>query len=877
SGRVRVLSAAEHAALAPVRGPAGGTTRTLPELFAATAAAHPDAIAVTAGDRQLTYRDLDEWSTRAARVLLDHGVGPETFVALGIARSLESVAAMWAITKTGAAFVPVDPNYPPERIAFVLDDCGATVGVTTTAHRDRLPEAVPWLMLDDPALAARIATAAADPVTDAVRPATLRLDHPAYLIYTSGSTGRPKGVVTTHRSLENFAIDQRRRFATGPGSRVMHFSSPSFDASIFEYLGAFGSGATLVVVPPTVYGGDELARVLREQRVTHGFITPAALASLRPADIPDFVDLAVGGEAWQPELRDAWAPGRRLVNAYGPTETTIMAAISDPMSVDSPLTLGGPLPGVHAVILDRALRPVPVGVPGELYLAGLGLARGYHARPDLTAARFVADPYGQPGERMYRTGDIARWTAARELEYVGRSDFQVKVRGFRIELGEIDAALTAHPDVSFAVTLGHTAASGDTVLVAYVLPEPGRTVDADTLKAHVAELLPAHMVPAGVVALDELPLTPVGKLDRRALPVPDLTATDGSYQAPATDLETIVAAELAAVLGTDRISVTDSFFDIGGNSLIATRAVARLGATLGTDIPVRALFENPTVRAVAAHLADIGAAPAAGALVPQPRPDRIPLSPAQQRMWFINQFDTASAAYNIPLGIRLSGHLSVAALGAALHDVLDRHESLRTVYPTGPHGPSQRILAADDVPLNLDVVTTDEQDALDRIREFVATGFDVTVDVPLRARLFAVGRDEHIAVLVVHHIAADGASAEPLARDLITAYHARTRGERPAWQPLPVQYADYALWQNERLGDAGDPTSRAAAQLAHWRRALAGLPDVLTLPTDRPRPPRQSFRGDIVRFHIDAELQARLQRLAAGRDTTLFMAVHAAL
>ncbi|MGW0026967.1 non-ribosomal peptide synthase/polyketide synthase [Rhodococcus sp. NPDC003383] len=874
---VRVLTAAEHAALAPVRGPAGGTTRTLPELFAATAAAHPDAIAVTAGDRQLTYRDLDEWSTRAARVLLDHGVGPETFVALGIARSLESVAAMWAITKTGAAFVPVDPNYPPERIAFVLDDCGATVGVTTTAHRDRLPEAVPWLMLDDPALAARIATAPADPVTDADRPATLRLDHPAYLIYTSGSTGRPKGVVTTHRSLENFAIDQRRRFATGPGSRVMHFSSPSFDASIFEYLGAFGSGATLVVVPPTVYGGDELARVLREQQVTHGFITPAALASLRPADIPDFVDLAVGGEAWQPELRDAWAPGRRLVNAYGPTETTIMAAISDPMSVDGPLTLGGPLPGVHAVILDRALRPVPVGVPGELYLAGWGLARGYHARPDLTAARFVADPYGQPGERMYRTGDIARWTEARELEYVGRSDFQVKVRGFRIELGEIDAALTAHPDVSFAVTLGHTAASGDTVLVAYVLPEPGRTVDADTLKTHVGELLPAHMVPAGVVALDELPLTPVGKLDRRALPVPDLTATDGSYQAPATDLETIVAAELAAVLGTDRISVTDSFFDIGGNSLIATRAVARLGATLGTDIPVRALFENPTVRALAAHLADIGAAPAAGALVPQPRPDRIPLSPAQQRMWFINQFDTASAAYNIPLGIRLSGHLSVAALGAALHDVLGRHESLRTVYPAGPHGPSQRILAADDVPLNLDVVTTDEQDALDRIREFVATGFDVTVDVPLRARLFAVGRDEHIAVLVVHHIAADGASAEPLARDLITAYHARTRGERPAWQPLPVQYADYALWQNERLGDAGDPTSRAAAQLAHWRRALAGLPDVLTLPTDRPRPPQQSFRGDIVRFHIDAELQARLQRLAAGRDTTLFMAVHAAL
>ncbi|MFZ2527195.1 MAG: amino acid adenylation domain-containing protein [Rhodococcus sp. (in: high G+C Gram-positive bacteria)] len=873
---VDVLTAAERTALAPVTGPAGGTTLTLPALFTATATAHPDAIAVTADDRHLTYRDLDEWSTRAARMLLDIGVGPETFVALGIARSVESVAAVWAITKTGAAFVPVDPNYPPERIAFVLDDCGARVGVTTTTHRDRMPDTVRWLMLDDPTLAEHIADTPAAPVTDTDRGTTLRLAHPAYLIYTSGSTGRPKGVVTTHRSLHNFVLDQQQRFAAGPGARVMHFSSPSFDASIFEYLQAFGSGATLVVVPPTVYGGDDLARILHDQQVTHGFITPAALASLHPADIPDFVDLAVGGEAWQPELRDAWAPGRRLVNAYGPTETTIMAAISDPMTTGGPMTLGGPLRGVHAVILDRALRPVPAGVPGELHLAGFGVARGYHARPDLTAARFVADPHGRPGERMYRTGDIARWTDDHELDYVGRSDFQVKIRGFRIELGEIDAALTTHQDVSFAVTLGHTAPSGDTVLVAYVLPEPGRTIDPDTLKTHVGETLPAHMMPAAVVGLDQIPLTPVGKLDRQALPVPELTTT-GSHQAPATDLETVIAAELADVLGADRISVTDSFFDIGGNSLIATRAVARLGATLGTDIPVRALFEAPTVRALAAHLADIGAAPAAGALAARPRPDRIPLSPAQQRLWFINQFDTTSAAYNIPLGIRLSGHLSIAALGAALHDVLDRHESLRTVYPAGAHGPSQRILAADDVPLTLDVVTTDENAVLARVGEFLGEGFDVTVDVPLRARVFTVGRDEHIAVLVVHHIAADGASTAPLARDLFTAYHARTRGEAPRWEPLPVQYPDYALWQIERLGDTADRTSRAAAQLEHWQRALAGLPEVLTLPTDRPRPAQQSFRGDIVRFRIGADLHTKLARIAAGRDTTVFMTVHAAL
>ncbi|MDM7491706.1 non-ribosomal peptide synthetase, partial [Rhodococcus sp. CSLK01-03] len=428
------------------------------------------------------------------------------------------------------------------------------------------------------------------------------------------STGRPKGVVTTHRSLENFALDQRERFGAGPGATVMHFSSPSFDASIFEYLLAFGSGAALAVVPPTVYGGEELARVLREHGVTHGFITPAALASLPAADLDAFVDLAVGGEAWPAELRDTWAPGRRMVNAYGPTETTIMAAISAPMTAAGPVTLGGPLRGVRAVVLDAALRPVPAGVAGELYLGGLGLARGYHARPDLTAARFVADPFGAPGERLYRTGDVVRWTDALELEYVGRSDFQVKVRGFRIELGEIDAALCSHPDVAFAATLGHTAPSGETVLVAYVLPTPGHGIDTDALRAHVGDRLPAHMVPAAVVVLDEIPLTPVGKLDRRALPAPDLSGGSGDYTSPADGLESVVAGVFADVLGLDRVSVTDNFFDIGGNSLVATRAASRLGAALGVDLGVRALFEAPTVRALAARLAATpGAEPATGA------------------------------------------------------------------------------------------------------------------------------------------------------------------------------------------------------------------------------------------------------------------------
>ncbi|WP_219727536.1 amino acid adenylation domain-containing protein, partial [Rhodococcus sp. ENV425] len=417
-GDVEIVTPRELATLAPARGRPAVSPQLWPELLSSVAAIVPEAVALSFEGRTVTYGELDAWSNRLARVLTSHGVGPESFVALGISRSIESVAAVWAVTKSGAAFVPVDPGYPPERIAYMLDDCRATLGLTTTAHRDVWPaDAVSWLLLDDPGLRRRLDDVSPAPVTDDDRRTPLRYDHPAYLIYTSGSTGRPKGVVVTHRGLTNLNAEVREHFSITHRARVSHLASPSFDASLFELTKAFCAGATLVIVPPSVYGGEELARILREERITHAFVTPTALASLDPAGLDELRVLVVAGEACPPELVDRWAPGRHMYNGYGPSEATIETSVSPDMRPDTTVTVGGPAIGFHEVVLDERLRPVPIGVAGELYIAGAGLARGYHRRPELTASRFVADPFGAPGERMYRTGDVVRWRTDGTVEY----------------------------------------------------------------------------------------------------------------------------------------------------------------------------------------------------------------------------------------------------------------------------------------------------------------------------------------------------------------------------------------------------------------------------------------------------------------------------
>ncbi|AYF76324.1 amino acid adenylation domain-containing protein [Nocardia yunnanensis] len=837
--------------------------RTLADLMADAVATNPEGVAVVCGDRALTYRELDDRAERLARRLAAAGAGPETLVAVGIPRSIESVLAVWAVARTGAAFVPVDPAYPPDRIARIIDVSGACLGLTVATHRDRLPTTVDWWCLDEhdeqttPAFLHEI-------VRDTA--------HPAYVIFTSGSTGAPKGVMVTHAGLANLAIAQRDRDHITSQSRVLHVASPSFDASVVELLMAVGAAATLVIAPPTVFAGPELRELLSRHRVSHIALTPSALATVDPGGLDDLRLIVTGGEPCPPELVAAWAAqGRSHFNDYGPTEATVWAA-GAALHPGEPITIGRPAPGARALVLDDRLRPVPDGVVGELYLSGIALARGYFGRFDLTAARFVADPHGH-GQRMYRTGDLVRRRHG-DLEYLGRTDTQVKLRGLRIELGDVEAALTAEPAVARAVATVRDDGHGG-LLAAYVVAAPGSQLEPAALKKAAAQRLPSYMVPSAITVLPELPRTANGKLDLDRLPAPQ--PMTGDRQPPDGPVETAVAAAFAEVLGLDTVWRGDDFFALGGNSLIATQVVARLGATLDTAVPVRALFDAPTVSELAALVAagDASGRPRPG---PRPRPDHIPLSAAQQRMWFLNRYDPGSPLYNIPGAFEIAGALDISVLRTAIDDVVARHETLRTIYPLGADGrPEQRILspATDSTPITeLDVTADELGSAL--IAE-LSVGFDITRETPLRVCVLHVEPERTVLALAVHHIAADGWSMAPLARDVMYAFAARTTGVAPEWSPLPLQYADYALWQQELLGSDHDPDSLANRQLDFWRTTLAGLPDMHALPTDRPRPTVPSGTGDRIEFSVPAEVHDRVQLLAREHGASPFMVVHAAL
>ncbi|MGH3873020.1 MAG: amino acid adenylation domain-containing protein [Pseudonocardiaceae bacterium] len=1262
----------------------------LPVLFEAQVQATPEAVAVVFEDTTLTYAQLNAAANRLAHALIGRGVGPEQIVALALPRSVDLIVAILAVLKAGAGYLPVNPDYPSARITFMLHDAHPVSLLTTTQADSDLPEGdlIARLVLDDPDTAAGFDRCADTDPTDTDRVSPLRPVHPAYVIYTSGSTGQPKGVVVSHGGVASLAMAQIDRFGVGGHSRVLQFASPSFDASVSELCMALLSGAALVLAPAEqLLPGPPLVELVNRQQVTQVTLPPSVLAAL-PGDeqLWPEVTVVVAGAACPPELVASWSAGRRMINAYGPTETTVCATMSRPLSAatQAAAPIGRPITNTRVYVLDAGLQPVPAGVVGELYVAGAGLARGYLHRPGLTAQRFVAAPYGPPGERMYRTGDLTHWDAEGDLEFIGRADDQVKVRGFRIEPGEIETVLAAHPDVAQTAVIARQDRPDDQRLVAYVVPrdtvevrdqqverdqvgewqqlyaslhtmssstmfgadfagwnssddgqpipieqmyewreqtvarirslQPRRvleigagtglllsqlaphcetywatdfsapaintlaghlhqdpelatrvvlrtqsahdtdglpvgwfdtvilnsvvqyfpsaqylvevldqvlrlvvpggavflgdirnvrllrslatavalhraddateattlhraverairvekellvdpefftalettiagiggvdirlkrgryhneltryrydvtvhkhpitplplthvtqlgwgrqisglpaltdyltgerpdvvrvtgvpnkriahetataralhaghpladlldhvtdvsgTVDPETLHtlgeecgywvgvtwsatapeavdvvfAHPAQLasavpvglylaagtaptslasltnnptavrgtgaligvlreflgerLPDYMVPAAVMVLDALPLTPHGKLDRRALPVPEFDRA-GTGRAPRTPQEQLLCDLFAEVLGLAGVGIDDDFFDLGGHSLLATRLIARIRASFDVELQLRALFETPTPAQLAARLDD--AAPARLALTSSERPDVVPLSFAQRRLWFLHQMEGPSATYNMPLALRLSGELDQQALQDALGDVVARHEILRTVFPQVEGTPCQLVVDVDAIDPLLRVTETTEAALRDVVAAAAQHGFDLATEIPVRAELFVLAPDEHVLLVVVHHITADGWSMAPLSADLAAAYAVRCRGEEPGWAPLPVQYTDYTLWQHRLLGDQADPDSLFATQLAYWTQTLAGLPEQRDLPADRSRPPVASYRGGQIPVTLDAGLHRGLTGLARQGGASVFMVLQAGL
>ncbi len=897
SGRLDVLDEAERARVLSAR---DGVERPLPTpwlppLLAQWAARTPDAPAVRDGDRVLTYAELHGRAERLALDLRAAGAGPERVVAIALDRSVDLVVAALAVLRSGAAYLPLDPDYPADRLRHMLADAAPVVTLTSASVADRLgADAMPggaWLLGDDGAWQRGEEVTAAASGTG---PPRVHPDHPAYVIYTSGSTGRPKGVVVPHGALTNLVCDMLRRFGVTPEDRFLAVTTFGFDIANLELFVPLAAGAELIVAPrETVRDPKALAAAIAATGATLMQATPGlwqALVAEDPACVAGLTAL-VGGEALPEALAGTLAERcASVTNLYGPTETTIWST-SAPVRPGEPPTIGRPVDNTQVYVLDAALRPVPDGAFGELYIAGGGVARGYLGRPALTAGRFVTDPYGPPGTRMYRTGDIARWDpASGSLEYAGRTDHQVKIRGYRIELGEIESVLAAQPGVDQAVVTARTGPRGDALLAAYVVPAGA---DRDRLRERASAVLPEHMVPAVYVPLDELPLTPNGKIDRKALPEPP-RERPGTGRAPAGVHEELLCAVFAEVLGVDRVAPDEDFFALGGHSLSATRVTSRLRAELGDDVPVRALFEHRTAASLAASLT----APAASAgedapdrppLRPSPEGGPAPLSPAQRRLWFLSRMeqqnldetaDSAAGTYNIPLALRLTGPLDATALAAALADVVARHAGLRTVFAEADGLPSQLVLTpaeAAEAGARLEHVPLTEAELPDALAAEAGTVFDLAAEVPLRARLFALGADTHVLTLTLHHIAADWWSLDPLARDLSAAYTARAAGRAPEWRPLPVRYTDYARWQRSLLGDKEDPSSFAARELAHWRAELAGLPEELDLPADFPRPARATRRGSDVTRTVPAEVHARLADLARRDGASLFMTVQAGL
>ncbi|MBZ4422336.1 amino acid adenylation domain-containing protein [Myxococcus sp. RHSTA-1-4] len=843
-------------------------------LFEARAEERPEAVAVEeSSGRRMTYGELEARANQLAHHLRSLGVGPEVRVGLCVERSAELVVGMLGVLKAGGAYVPIDPSLPAQRVRWMVEEAG--IGVVLT--QQKLADELAWRGEVLVCLDTEWEQVTRQPAT---RP-EVRVDAEslAYVIFTSGSTGRPKGVMVRHGGLANTAGEVVEGHGVKPDSRVLQFASQSFDASVCEVFSTLSAGACLCMAPKEeLLPGGPLEETVRRQGVTVVTLTPSVLKQVKAGGLEGVRTLISAGEACPPEVVRRWGEGRRLINAYGPTEVTVCATLTEGEVRAERVGIGVPLPRVRVYVLDEGMRPVPVGVAGELYVGGEGVARGYLGRPGLTAERFVPDALsGEAGARLYRTGDVVRWGAGGELEYVGRRDGQWKVRGMRLEVGEVEAVLGECPGVREAAVVVKEV-EGDKRLVAYVAGE----VEVGPVREWLRGRLPEYMVPAAYVVLEALPLSSSGKLDRKALPEPETERAGAAeaYVPPRTPMEQIVADLWAGLLQVERVGAHDNFFDLGGHSLIATQVASRLHALLGVELPLQQIFDAPTVEKLARRVEEArqeaDGRRAVPPLVPASRDGGPPLSFAQQRLWFLDRLEPGSPLYNIPAAVRLEGNLDVRVLERCFEEIIRRHEVLRTTFSLREQEPAQEIHPGGRLPIqvrDLQVLPESERGAeVLRLAAEEARGpFDLARGPLLRALLLRLGEREHVLVLVLHHIVSDAWSTGILLRELGALYPAFSAGSPSPLPELSVQYADYATWQRGWL--RGETLE---AELGWWKARLAGAPGVMELPFDRPRPAVQSHRGAHLVQRLPLALQEAVRELGRREGVTPFMVLLAA-
>ncbi|HEY0558373.1 MAG TPA: amino acid adenylation domain-containing protein, partial [Thermoanaerobaculia bacterium] len=857
-------------------GSTSGPEACLHQLFEAQAARIPDQVALVATDGRLTYRELNDRADRLARRLRSLGLGPEALAGVLMDRTADLVVTLLAVHKAGGAYAPLDPNYPRQRVLLMLETSRAKVLITRRrlagALGGELPGGVRTVFLDPGWEGEPEAETGGLPAVEALP------DNLAYVIFTSGSTGVPKGVAIQHRSAVAMVRWAHAMYSPEEYQGVLASTSICFDMSVFEIFATLAAGGKLLLVENALALPDLDAK----GEVVLVDTVPSAMAELlRLGRLPASIrTVNLGGEPLKGSLVGeiyAHIPSvERVVNLYGPSEDTTFTSFSVvPRGSGHPL-IGRPLTGEAAYVLDAEMRPVPLGIPGALYMGGEGVTRGYLGRPDLTAERYIPDPYGPPGSRLYAVGDLVRYLPTGELDFLGRLDHQVKVRGYRVELGEIESALARHPEIQDAAVLAAPEEGGGNRLIAWV--EAARDLPPSELRAFLKSSLPDYMVPSAFLTLRELPLTPNGKIDRRALASADAMPSSSGTMSPEDRAPRSYAEEVLTGIWSEifshAVGVNESFFDLGGHSLLATRVASRVREAFGIELPLRRLFERPTIAALAVSVESAlgaGGALEAPPIEPAPRTGPLPLSYSQRRLWFLDQLSPGSAVYNIPHPLVITGNLDVQVLKGALSEVVRRHEALRTAFPSVDGEPVQVIVPA--APLSLPILDVEGLDETVRDREaarLVETEslrpFDIGTGPTFRMALVRLGRERHLLLLTMHHIVADGWSLEILTRELMALYEAFAAGRPSPLAELPVQYADFAIWQRRWLTGGA-----LSSQLDYWRRQLAGAPAGLDLPTDYPRPAMQTFDGATRSAELPADLARDLKAFCRREGVTLFM------